>query len=143
MRNAEEVLWNSRPKMSIPLILATVAGVTILLISAYSRIIFPKLSPNWVLILFGVSVFVTMPSWQYFLNLGSHYYVTNQRVVITRNRHAIRELGFDNIEHIDKYEGFTFGSWHVQFIAADGSDIDGCYIDGKPARWVMGFDYLW
>jgi hypothetical protein len=35
-----------------------------------------------------------------------------------------------------------FGSWHVLFIAADGSDIDGSF-DSKIMRWIMGFDYLW
>ena len=142
MKPDEQVLWKSGPKMSIPLAITTVVGVIMVFVGAYSRVILPTVSPDIGLMIFLSSVFVTMPSWQYFLNLGAHYYVTNHRIVIARGGRPTRELGFDNIEHVSKSEGFKFGSWHVHFIAADGSDIDGSR-GGVILRWIMGFDYLW
>ena len=85
--------------MSIPLAIATVVGIFLLFIGAYSRVLFPNWSADSGILIFCVALFVTIPSWGYFLKLGTHYYVTNQRVVIARSN-RVRELGFDNIENV-------------------------------------------
>ena len=112
------------------------------LVGAYSRVLLPTTTPVLGVIVFLLGVFFTMPSWQYFLKLGGHYYPTNQRVLIARGSRVTRELAFDNIESVFRDKGMKFGSWHVYFPAADGSDIDGAR-DGTIMRWTMNFGYLW
>lgn len=71
--------------------------------------------------------------------------MTNQRVVIASRGKTDRQLAFDNIEHIVRHQDFPLGGWHVDFVAADDSDIDnfhGGHYGGEPLRWITGFDYL-
>jgi hypothetical protein len=141
LKSGEEVLWQGRPKMSIPLAIATTVGL-VMVLAAFSSVFLPILSPESAVIVFLISIFVTMPSWQFFLRVGCRYYVTNQRVVIVRGEGPGKSLAFDNIEFFGRNQDFPLGSWHVDFVAADGSDIDSFH-GGKPLRWMFGFRYLW
>jgi len=128
--------------MSIPLAITTVMGLAMVFVGAYSRVLLPTTSPELGVIIFLLSVFFTMPSWQYFLKLGAHYYLNKSESTNCEGSRVTGELGLDNIEDVFRDKGMKFGSWHVYFIAADGSDIDGS-VDGKIMRWIMHFGYLW
>lgn len=62
LRSGEEILWQGRPKMSIPLAIVTVVGLIMFLTGAFFRVLLPTRWPGSAVIIFLISIFVTMLS---------------------------------------------------------------------------------
>jgi uncharacterized membrane protein YjgN (DUF898 family) len=132
----EKILWKGKPRFGIGLLVSTLLAVMFVTLGVY---LINAWNPTIGFMVMLLAAFPALPLIPYVTGRSARYFVTDLRVVRVRED-FVRQLSFDNIDTVSAVPGFTNTSVYVS--AADESDLDSVFDDGKTAYFTMHLEFL-